>query len=321
MTLRIGLIGCGAIAVLGHLPALALEPRLTLTVLVDTNLARAKSLGRQYDISLQVADYHQALGAMDAAIVALPHFLHAPVTIELLKAGIHVLVEKPMGLNIAECEAMLKAARSSGATLAVGLSRRHFPSVRFFKDILSSGTFGQLHSFEICEGTVFNSPVASNALFRRETAGGGVLIDGGVHTLDTLLYWLGELQVTSYQDDAFGGVEANCLIGLAGKDGITGQMELSRTRQLRNSYRFHFSSGMVELEVKPIADMNYYPCGSKLVWQARAGETDVHELSLIEIMRRQLADFVTAIETGGEPAVTGEIGRQSVALVEACYAS
>jgi hypothetical protein len=98
-------------------------------------------------------------------------------------------------------------------------------------------------------------------------------------------------------------------------------VELSRTRQLHNSYRFHFSSGVVELEVKPIADMNYYPSGSKLVWQARAGETETHELSLIEIMRRQLADFVTAIETGGEPTVTGAIGCQSVALVEACYAS
>ena len=145
-------------------------------------------------------------------------------------------------------------------------------------------------------------------------------MDTGVHTLDTLLYWLDAFDVVAYQDDAFGGIEANCLIELKSKDGVSGQVELSRTRQLRNTYQFEFSSGCVEIGMHPMAEIVYQPISGDLAWYGQVTKGARKEIDFAEIMRWQIDDFLTAIETQGTPKVTGSIGRASIETIETCYA-
>src|SRR5262249_54187194 len=105
--LRVALVGCGAIAKSLHLPVLAGHERIELVALVDRDVARAQEVARGYGIASVLADVGQIdPERVDAAIVATPPQHHAPATIDLLRRGMHVLVEKPMATSATDAEAM-----------------------------------------------------------------------------------------------------------------------------------------------------------------------------------------------------------------------
>src|SRR5947209_11631088 len=113
--LRIGVLGTGAIVREFHLPALLDNPRVEVVALGNQHatslerLARAHGIQKTYtDFSVMAADRE-----IDAVVNALPNYLHAPVSIEMLQAGKHVLCEKPMAMNVAEAQAMLAAAEAA----------------------------------------------------------------------------------------------------------------------------------------------------------------------------------------------------------------
>ncbi len=316
--LRVGIIGCGAVAEQGHLPAFAGFPNATVSVLVDRNLRRAGELAAKFRVPVVCGDYTDALTEMDAAIVALPHFLHAPVSIELLKRGIHVLVEKPMALTAAECEAMNVAAEESGAVLAAGLMRRYIRLNRWVKDAIAAGRIGRVLSFDVREGFVYNWPVASDFFFRKEAAGGGVLMDTGAHTLDTLIWWLGDVDSVRYFDDSYGGVEADCEAHLTMRSGATGIVELSRTRELRNTAILRGEKGTLEvpiynnlLKAEPSRILAFESGGH------RGDRQPVQSYESLFVL--QLQDWVRAIAHGTQPAAPGREAARSIGVIERCY--
>ena len=151
-----------------------------------------------------------------------------------------------MALSVAECDHMLEAAEAGSALLAVGLMRRYSHAGQFAKWVIDSGLLGQITSFSFQDGFVYAWPTASDAFLRKELAGGGVLIDLGAHTLDQLLWWLGEVESFDYADDSYGGVEADCILELVLKSGAKGRVELSRTRDL--SMRAFIKGDKAELD-------------------------------------------------------------------------
>ena len=218
--IKFAIVGCGAIAK-AHLQAIAVSEHAEVTVLVDKVLPRAQLLAGSFHVSSAVEDYKESFGHVDAAIVALPHHLHSQVATDFLQNGIHVPTEKPMALNISECDAMIKAAKASETKLAVGLARRFFDSSRFVKQALGNQMLGDIISFDFREGIVYKWPIMSDFAFRKET-GGGTLADIGVHVLDLLLWWLGDYDSFEYYDDSMGGVEADCELHLKLKSGAPG---------------------------------------------------------------------------------------------------
>jgi predicted dehydrogenase len=252
---------------------------------------------------------------VDAAIIALPHHLHAPVSLHLLAQGIHLLVEKPMALTAAECDAMIAAAGASGAVLAAGQTRRFFNAYRLANGIFERGLLGRITSFDLREGSIYNWPVRSDFMFRRET-GGGVLRDTGAHTLDALLWWLGEPAEIEYRDNARGGVESDCELRLTYPSGATGSVELSRTRNLRNTYRFTGELASLELETqldgRVTLEVNDHP----VPLAGKAPPEDVWG-----IFRRQLDDFGESILHRRDPCAPGADARRVVALIERCLAA
>src|ERR1041384_3242084 len=108
MSVRVAMIGCGAVAERGHLPTLAASSEARLSWLVDNNEARTSALAARFGAGSRTSpDYRDVIGHTDAAIVALPHSLHGPVCSDLLAHGIHVLVEKPMAMSTGECDQMM----------------------------------------------------------------------------------------------------------------------------------------------------------------------------------------------------------------------
>lgn len=320
--ISLAIIGCGAVTERGHLPAATRVENVQITLLVDKNRSRAEELARQYHVPHVAEDCTQVWDKVDAAIVALPHYLHAPVSIDLLERGLHVLVEKPMAISTTECDAMIRAAEQNEAVLAVGLTRRFLWSAQFTKAILDVGLLGTIESFDVREGFAYNWPVASDFFFRKEMAGGGVLIDTGVHTLDTLLWWLGDVASFEYLDDNYGGVEADCELHVVMDNGATGIVELSRTRHLRNTAIIRGKKGTLEIHLHT-NKIRFRPrgVGFEAVGNVSPDSQRAQpEQSLVDLLSAQLADWVDAICNGNSPYVSGVEGRRSIALIEACYA-
>jgi predicted dehydrogenase len=316
--IRVGVIGGGAAAEGIHLPALRRTAGIDVAAVVDPVKSRTEHLQKTFGVRAGFGDYREAIPHIDAAILGIPHQLHAPVAIDLLNAGVHVLVEKPMALTTAECDAMIRASEDSGALLAVGLLRRFAPTLVWTKDALTSGVLGNILSFDVREGMVFRWPVKSAAMFN--PACGGVTADLGAHILDLLLWWFGDCAALEYWDDAAGGVEADAVIALEMAGGVTGRAELSRTRDLRNSCIIRGERGTLEVGIKTDSTIRFTPAHSDVTLAGRSTTpTQQPPGNLADLFAWQMADFIRAIETRSAPAVTGYEARRSVELLEACY--
>jgi predicted dehydrogenase len=318
--IRLAILGCGAVTEIAHLPVASKLPLVQVTLLVDANASRRERLASQYNVMHAAEDVQGHYDTFDAAIVALPHALHAVSTIQLLEQGKPVLVEKPLAMTSAECDAMIEASERTGALLVVGLMRRFLWSLSFARSFVARGLLGDIQTIDFREGAIYRWPVASDFFFKKETAGGGVLIDTGAHTLDCLLYIAGDFEVSEYFDDAEGGVEANCLIKLRNKRGVAGVVELSRTRELRNTGIIRGEKGSLEVGL----GRNYLKLSLADSPFALSGTgTDLRETEskqdYLELITSQLTNYVEAIKRKGEPVADAKSASQSIRMIEACY--
>jgi len=320
---RIGVIGCGAITEGAHLPAVLTSPEVELAAISDVNASRLEYLRRRFGLGpIVLGDYRDVARRVDAVILALPNGLHAPVGVELLSQGVHVLCEKPLAVTRQECEQLCQAARSTSSILAVGFVTRFFPSTELTKQLVESRFLGELQSFDAEFGTVGGWSPLSGYNLARSTCGGGVLVVSGSHVLDRVIYLFEDVDVVSHVEDSRGGVEANSKTRFAATvDGrpLQGRVELSKTYRLSNRFRIVGERGTLEVREGQTRSVTYLPSGSALRHEltaaalpSTAAEPDYFQL--------QLHDFVRAIRTGAAPRVDGEQATRSVALTERCYA-
>ena len=310
----------GAVTELLHVPALRRRSDVLVTVVADKNRERADKVAAMFDSACAVEDYGQLIGNVDAAIVAIPNRFHAPVARELLQNGVHVLLEKPMAITAEDCDSLNLAASQSQTVLAVGMVRRFLRATHLISELIESGAIGQVRRCEVSEGGVFDWPVASDALLRKDLSGGGTLIDVGVHVLDLLSHWLGSIQDVRYYDDAHGGIEADCRLELTLEDGAECLVELSRLRRMKGTYVFHGTSGRIDVGpgFNPEIRVTLRTCGI-------SGQSfSVHSNDAAELndaFDAQLDDFIGAVRKRTAPSVTGVEGRKTIDVIEACYRS
>lgn len=315
--LMIGVIGCGAVTELFHLPVLACSQHFRLEALVDKDLPRARRLSGALSVRHAVSDYRQILDKVDAVIIALPNSLHAPVTIDCLNHGVHALVEKPMAVTAVECDAMIAAADAKRRVLAVGHSKRFFNAHRFIKQAVADGMFGEVRSVDARDGSIFRWPVASNNFFKPEAAC-GLLLDSGAHVLDLILWWLGDYKSVRYFDDAQGGVEADCEIHLEFAAGSRGFVEMSRTRDLRRTYIIETRHTTIEVDAGWQQPWVRIKTGSRSWLEGKLNSQEFPQPTYLDVLAEQLADFGLAIREGRPPYVDGHEARRCVALMEEC---
>jgi predicted dehydrogenase len=246
-SLRIAVIGCGAIAETYHLPALARHARLLKqVVLVDPDVSRARALTTTLSGARVAERYEHVWDDIDAAIIATPPWLHHQIAMPLLARGIHVLCEKPLAESAAEARAMIEQAERSGAYLCVNHTRRAFPALRRVKELLDSGAIGDCMAVEHTEGARFAWPSASGWHFAPANGVKGVLFDQGAHVLDTICWWLGEKpQVVTCSTDSLGGPEGVASLVLE-RGACTITVRLSWLSNLPNAYRIVGTRGIIE---------------------------------------------------------------------------
>ncbi len=317
---KLGIIGCGAVTEIGYIPAILESKNLEITLLVDKNIDRAKELSEKYNIPNVSADYSEVVEYADSAIVCVPHFLHAPISIDLLKQGINVLVEKPMATTKSDCLKMIRASKKHKSVLSVGNFRRYLNSHKFAHWIFKNEILGKIECFDFREGNVYGWPVKSDFFFNKDSAGGGVLIDTGAHTLDLLLWWLGDYSSFKYYDDSHGGVEADCMLELKMKSGATGIVELSRTRDLRNTAIITGEQATMEIDLRNNI-FKLYSLDQKfgIIGEGLSQNLIEEKQSFRKLFQDQMIDWIQSIGDKSLPSVSGNHVIKSIDLIEKCY--
>lgn len=184
--IRIALIGAGGIA-LSHADAIHDNPDCALCAVADINRARAEEIALRHGAKAYT-DYKEIdCGTVDAAIITLPHFLHCEASVYFLERGVHVLCEKPMANTLAECDRMIEAARRTGKHLAIGHVQKYYSALQKIREIIESKRFGKLVMINDvrCKDYVTNRPAW---FLKKETAGGGIAMNLGAHSIDRILY-------------------------------------------------------------------------------------------------------------------------------------
>jgi predicted dehydrogenase len=188
----VGIIGCGGIARGAHIPNYKKLPNVKIVACSDVVPSAAKACAKEFKIPKTYADYEDMLELkeIDAVSVCTPNFIHMAPTIAALKAGKHVLCEKPLAVNVREGKAMVDAARRSGRKLVVGLQNRLSSGAQCLKKFSTEGCFGEIY-FARAHALRRRQIPSWGVFIQKEKQGGGPLIDIGVHVLDLTLYVMG----------------------------------------------------------------------------------------------------------------------------------
>ena len=257
-------IGIGDITTKRVIPAIMVEERSELRGIVTRDPAKAAHYGVE-----AFTDLGQALEAdgVNAVYVASPVFLHAPQTLASLRAGKHVLCEKPMAMNYAEAQSMLEAASAAGKTLGIAFYRRTYPKLLHAQKLLRQGVIGQpllayITSHDGWPGDEDYAPWRLDPAM----AGGGPLYDVGSHRIDVLNFLFGEPQrVTAHLANAVhaAGVEDCATVLIEYRSKVRGIVDVRwNTRQRRDEFRIIGTEG--EMDLTPLNGPHVaYPGGQE----------------------------------------------------------
>ncbi|MGH7380661.1 MAG: Gfo/Idh/MocA family protein [Candidatus Methylomirabilales bacterium] len=316
MSVRVAIVGCGAVAEIGHIPAARRLEKVSLVALVDADKARAEELAARFEVPQVASSVTEVAKGVDAVILATPPHVRPVLAEQAFGAGLHVLCEKPLANNSAECRIILAAAKQAKRVLAVAHNYRFFPNRIQVDSLLQQKFLGMLFTVDVEEGYPWDWPTRTGYSVRRDLVPGGVLINNGLHSLDTLFWWFGTPLDFEYEDDALGGLESNVRIKMDFMGGISCKFRLSRTCTLGNRIVIEGETGKLSVPLFDQAQISV----------TRNGETATRKVAscnwdFVGVLAEQLQDFVLSIETMGMPRVTGAEGLRVIEFIEKCYAA
>src|SRR5690625_5293710 len=325
----IGVIGLGIIGNLHIQRLLATTAPAHLAAVVDKNEA----------LTGQFAEKHGAYGArdvpdllaredVDAVIIAVPSGLHADLTIAALQAGKHVLLEKPIEVDVARADAIRAAEREAGTVLTVASQRRFAPAHQFLKSLLERDGIGRITSATVEVPLWRTQEYYDSAGWRGTWAmdGGGALMNQGVHLVDLALWLLGDVE------------EVYAHTGLLAHERIEVEDTVTITARLKSGAFMTFLATTAafappQIRVNIMGDKGTIVTVKEEIThfetvdgpqEAAIESPDLEALGITEseyIQRGQLADFVEAARNGASALVTPEQARNAVAFIEAVYES
>lgn len=186
----VAVIGCGTIANNAHIPAYVKNPDVEIKWFCDIIPERADAAVEKYGCGKAVYDYREILDdpEIDGVSICAPNNVHAQITIDFLNAGKNVLCEKPAARTYDEALTMLEAQHKTGKVLNIGVVNRFNDSVNQIKKRIDAGELGEIYQIYMSFRAYRDIPGLGGAYTTKEIAGGGVLIDWGVHFLDIVMY-------------------------------------------------------------------------------------------------------------------------------------
>jgi predicted dehydrogenase len=313
---RIAIIGCGAVAEMLYLPALAKYPSVLKNLtLVDRNEMRAQKLATEFGAKKCLVDYRNVLGkGVDGVIVATPSHLHHRMAMDFLANGVHVLCEKPLAESGGQAREMVEQAHKTGAAILANYQRRLYASYLKVKELLVDGTLGEPLSIQYFEGEEFRWPTASGFYFDTKVSSRGVLLDRGAHVLDLVCWWLGEKpKLISSQNDSFGGREAVAHVQFEHKKCV-GEVRLSLLGKFPCVFRVKCEAGTVEGDVYDFQSIMLTKSGRKKRLRLKSREKYYTDFGYTMV-----TNFLDVITKGEKPRVSGADVLDSVEWIDECY--
>jgi predicted dehydrogenase len=344
--LRVGVIGAGVGAL--HLAAYAPLPQVEIVALAGLDDDRVRRVASEYNVPQTYREYEHLLAApdIDAVSICLPNMLHTPVSIAALRAGKHVLVEKPLARNAAEAREIVAAAQAHDRVLMVSFDKRYRNDVQWIRRQIEAGALGRIYYAKAHWMRRAGIPRLGSWFVGKEQAGGGPLIDLGVHVLDMAMYLMGEPRPLAISASTYAEFGPRGLKGWVGREQFSDEqlhyevedlatafirLEGGATLLLEASWATHSAAGddfgvtlygteggvelMVrnytyENTVRAFADIGGVPVDMAPKIPKGAGGHG-------EVIRR----FVSAILEGG-PAIPGSAeGLLRAEVLDACYRS
>jgi predicted dehydrogenase len=344
--LETAVIGYGKVAHT-HAEALASIPESEFVAVCGRDPAKARAFAEQYGVRPFTSVEEMVGAGVRAVVVATPHPAHAAVTVPALRAGAHAIVEKPLASSLADCDAMIDAARASGRTLAMISQRRLYEPVQRVRRAIDAGKIGRP-----ILGTAVLLGWRSEEYYRSDPwrgswngEGGGVLVNQAPHPIDLLQWFMGDV------DELYGAwanlnhptieVEDTSVAVLRFKSGALGNVVVSNSQNpgIHGKVWVHgsngatvgvqtdggsmFISGMTTALEPPVNDVWKVAGEEEMLprWQ----EEDRGFFAGIDATkhyhRLQIREFLRAVLEGRAPLVPGEEGRRTVEIVTAIYRS
>ncbi|NLB15321.1 MAG: Gfo/Idh/MocA family oxidoreductase [Clostridiales bacterium] len=233
--LNIGVIGCGTIANSAHIPnykKLQEEGKVKVKYLCDIILERAETAVKKWGVGTAVKDYKDVINdpEIDAVSVCTPNKMHRFISIDAMRAGKHVLCEKPIARNYQEALDMQKVQHETGMTLNIGVVNRFNGAVNKIREIIAAGDLGEIYQTNVSFRAHRSIPGLGGDFTTKEIAGGGVLIDWGVHYLDIAMYCLGDPKTKTVSGAAY------CKLGADMKNYVYEGMWAEDKKDLNGTY-------------------------------------------------------------------------------------
>jgi len=308
--IRVALLGSGYVQEF-HARAVHEHPSAELVAVANWREQSATALAERYAIPRVTTDWNEIVEAtdVDAAVVATPNGLHAAQSVALLRAGKHVIVEKPMATSVAECDEMIDASRASGAFLMVAHCWRFRDEVLAMREQVASGELGEV---------VKTRGYGAHATWGPEgwfvdpaLAGGGALVDMGVHAIDTARFLLGDPtpnRVCAAIGTRYGTYQVD-------DDGVLLITWSNGTNSVVESGWWQPHVGGLEADTEVYGTKGY-----ARIWDPEPPSED-YKHDTQPMYTAQMAEFLDAIAEGRQPRPSGEDGRVVMQVVEDAYRS
>ncbi len=188
--IKVAVIGCGTIANSAHIPSYLKCEDAEIKYFCDIIPEKASACVEKYGCGIAIEDYHVALNdpEIEAVSVCTPNKMHSIITVDALRAGKNVLCEKPAARTYADALKMQEAQHETGKILNIGVVNRFNTAVNEIKKLIDNGDLGEIYHVYVSFRASRSIPGLGGAFTTKDIAGGGVLIDWGVHFLDIVMY-------------------------------------------------------------------------------------------------------------------------------------
>lgn len=323
---KVGIIGLGWPG-REHLKGYLKSQRAEVVAVCDANTELAQSIADEHGIAGVYADHKQMLRHSDveAVSVCLPNFLHAPISLDALRAGRHVICEKPPALDAKQAKRMADAADKAGRTLMYALCQRFSGPAKLVKSYIDAGELGDIYFARAVYHRRRGIPLGTQSWFTdKKRSGGGALIDIGVHALDCVWWLMGNPKPVSISGNAyhkFGHVVPkgthfdvdDSAFGLIRFDNdATLILECSWALNLSGGSATQIAGTKGGVEMSPV----------KILTERDGVQVDMTpQVPEADAFAGQTDHFVECLQTGRTPIIGAEQGVQLMQMLEGIYKS
>lgn len=335
MVVRLGVVGCGGIAQLAHIPSLKRLEGVELVAVCDKYLEVARRVAARYGVPRYYVSYEEMFRRerLDGVVNTTWHAAHREITVAAAEAGIHVFVEKPMAVTLEECREMVEACRRYGVKLMVGFMKRFDPSLKWVREEVLSGALGRVFSVnswyrdsrmhpeyvKAFIGALIRPPeYPATAYAPTGDKHLDMLLAHGVHHADLLRWVGGEVAsvVSRYREAPSGDYVSTSILKF--RSGALGFFQLCGViaGDWDEGLAIFGDEGTARVEIP----FPYFKWRSRAV-VFRGGEYISKAFPYRDMYLEELRHFVRCIEEGLEPSPSGYDGLRAQEIIYAIYRS